>query len=312
MDKKPREFRPNLAILSALEKMAASIEIVEDNKPLPLVGPDFGLCPVCGGLGVYRLDVRWDDERFGKQYPCDNPDCEKAAENRARLAEALLTRSGVPGDYARLTFESFDALPDYLRAGKQMAADVLKAMVSAAGDNYNVNIAEYAGGDDDWRNWVTLYGPLGLGKTGLVCALVNALIAIGRAPVYYRMQSLFEEIQSRYDAHRESGPAQYLEMHGIPDTPTGVLNHIRDVDFLILDEMNIPGEVSNDKLRIIEEVIRYRMGHHKATVITCNLNTTGFKEHWGARVADPVFAMAHWIELTGQRLRASARPVKSY
>lgn len=292
-----------LPLVGYFEQLAASLKIVDDERPTPLTAPDFDLCPVCGGFGMFKYDVQFDDKRFGKLYPCDNPKCAKAAEDRERRAEVMLTRSGVPGEYRYLTFASFFDLPPEKRDGKETAAAALLDMLDNAANGCYIQMTDDG---EPARNWLVLSGPLGVGKTGLCCAFVNEGIARGLNIVYYRAQALFDEIQRRYDAANDTDEQRAVTaLTGVPYSATDVLDHIKDTPILVIDEMTVPA-ASADKLRIIEDLLRHRMAAGLPTVITTNHNTGAFEMQWGARASDPVMAMSYWLEISGERLRRDA------
>jgi DNA replication protein DnaC len=294
----------NGKLAALLARMAERIVITDepDERP-PLTAPDFSLCPVCGGFGVFKYDVPYDDSRFGKMFPCDNPKCEKAAEDRERRSEAMLTRSGVPGEYRFLTFATFYELPPEKRDGKETAAAALLDMLDNAANGFYIQMTDDG---EPPRNSLVLSGPLGVGKTGLCCAFVNEGIARGIPMTYYRAQALFDEIQRRYDAANDTDEQRAITaLTGVPYSATDVLDHIKDTPVLVIDEMTVPA-ASADKLRIIEDLIRHRMAAARPTVITTNHDTNAFRKQWGDRAADPVFAMSYWLEITGERLRRDA------
>lgn len=270
------------------------------SSPVADAPPSFA-CDVCEDRGVVRVDLPYDHPQFGKLFPCPNPNCPTANANRASASARLLKRSGLPAKYAALNFNTWYALPDYLRAGKELAA--ASAWLFARGGAFTLDEAaatlDYALiGADEPREWLVLQGGLGVGKTGLAAAAMNQMALVGRAALYYRVGDLFADVQSRYGQTEGASADQLLE-------------EVKSAPALILDEMNVP-RVSDDKQRIIEEIIRYRHGRDLPTLITCNVDAKAFAAMWGERTADVIFEQAHWIIVKGERLRRRAEIKESF
>jgi len=112
------------------------------------------------------------------------------------------------------------------------------------------------------------------------------------------LQDMFTEIQSRYVATE-------------PPTADEIVKSIKTAPVLVLDEFNVPN-VSADKSRLVEEIIRYRHGNRLATIITCNVNPQEFESMWGGRTADVTMESAHWIELGGAKIRKTDSAIRSF
>lgn len=264
-------------------------------------------CDMCDGLGVVRHDVPVGHPDFGKLHMCPDPNCPIAAKIRTSRAKVVMSRAGLPGEYRNLTFNSFYDLSPDDRYGKELAAMCAFNMAKAAGSGYYYNIREAVRPlrprdadryEDIPKNWLVLQGDLGLGKTGLAAALVNWVGAQGFASTFYRAAEMFADIQSAY-SRRDDGPDS-----------NDVLSNIQKCDLLIIDELNMTP--SADKVRIVEEIIRYRHARALPTVITCNVDGLGFKELWGVRTADVVMEMAYWVKMGGRKLRHTSEPVESF
>lgn len=273
-------------------------------------------CQVCGDRGIVGISKDRDGAivgpghpLFGKSIPCPAADCEEGSKARRNRFERLLSKAGLPDTYKSMTFASFGELDSQQRRGKELAAGAAYAFANSSGRNHMYSLQEAAAavtGDQslinrqspEAKNWLVLQGGLGMGKTGLAAAIVNEMSA-GLVPVlFFRLQEMFQEIQSRYG--KDASP-----------TADELILEIQRAPVLILDEFNV-SNVSNDKARIIEEVIRYRHGRSLATVITCNVDQRGMSAMWGDRTADVIFERAHWISLGGQKLRRTNSAVESF
>jgi IstB-like ATP binding protein len=296
------------ALEKALLKLSESITIDDTLPPSPPV-PTPPPCPVCCGRGMVGVNVPPGHAMFGRLIPCPNKACEAGQTVRIQRYSRMLSRSGLPDTYRSLSFDSFYDLPYEQKAGKELAAAACFVFASAGADSHYVSLSKSAAlvtNDpsmvnrlpDDSKNWLVLQGGLGMGKTGLAAAVVNEILAHGMPVLFYRLQELFAEIQSRY---------------GRTESPTAdeLIIEIQRADVLILDECNIPN-VSADKSRLMEEIIRFRHGRSLPTIITCNVNQSGFAQMWGERSADVIYERAHWIVLTGQKLRRVGREIASF
>lgn len=271
---------------------------LEPSPPVPPAPPS-PKCPMCGDFG-WIIGKSLDCPN-GKPMICPNPNCTVANEQRIASAAKQLQRSGLPSRYAALSFTSWYALDAAFRQGKELAAGA--AWMFAQNRPFSLNDAAVAAGYDtigetEARSWLVLQGGLGVGKTGLAAAAINEMILNGRSVLYYRTGELFTDIQSRYG-----------QSDGVSaDT---LIESIKSAPALVLDEMNVP-RASDDKQRIIEEIIRYRHGNDLPTLITCNVTTKEFSVMWGERTSDVVFEQAHWIVVQGARLRRSAKIQESF
>ncbi|MCC6974559.1 MAG: ATP-binding protein [Anaerolineae bacterium] len=262
-------------------------------------------CVHCRDLGFISFLVPLGHPKFGKAAPC--PHCALGQGHLNRRADLLLKRAGVPDAYRTLSFESFVALPEGLKQGKLLALHALWAL--AQNPEKGLSLRDVVAQETDLNPeafpahhapWLMLYGGLGMGKTGLAAAFVNQIVLTGVDVLFYRLQELFVEIQSRYG---ESGMAD--------DTQ----ERISRTQVLVLDECNVPtnpnGTASVDKRRILEEICRFRHARRLPTVFTGNLDQSAFTRMWGERTAS-VVCEGHWLELTGVPLRLRARTVKSF
>jgi hypothetical protein len=60
--------------------------------------------------------------------------------------------------------------------------------------------------------------------------------------------------------------------------------------------------ITDDRVSILEEVVRYRDGHQQPTLFTTNWDLPTFLDRWGMQIGD-IVAKAHWIKIGGLKLR---------
>lgn len=301
---RPARFRDNSAFMERISAILANIRIVPDDVQAEPI-----TCPDCDGFGCVRYDVTEDDPRWGKLLPCPNPDCPVRAVHREAAYNALLQRAGVPGLYKDLSFNTFFELSAAERQGKELAAACCWEFSENEGQMVNlrravtlVRPAEAPRYADVSKNWLVLQGGLGVGKTGLAAAVVRHLSERGVQAVFFRLQEMMTEIQSRYGGDDEEG-----------ENADAVLSRIQHSPVLILDECNVPGKTaSDDKARIMEEIIRFRYARQLPTLLTLNIDYDQFKMQWGERTADVVQASAHWVPVGGPRLRRTDTAIRGF
>lgn len=260
------------------------------------------VCQQCDDYGMVYDDVPVGHPRFGKLFPC--PYCEKgAAMKRDRMARAV-KNSGLPAEYARLTFDTFSKLSIDERRLKNHAAGAAYLFASGGGQPFTLkDAAAVMGVDKEFehdapRSWLVLTGEPGMGKTGLASAVVNHL-SMQRIPVLFvRVRELIRNVQESYG-------------DGSGERADSLQQLVQTVDYLVLDEFNLPN-MKPDRLEIMEAVIRGRYANRLPTMATTNWTQEEFASNWGVWVGD-IMAMAHWLKMGGVKLRhTSAGEVESF
>lgn len=268
--------------------------------------PELHMCEACADTGYVRYNVPLNHPDFGKMRDCPAAGCEAAAANRERRAALRLKSACVPDKFGELTFGTWANLPATARAGKDLAAAAAWTFAQAAPE-CSFSLAEAAAAvgvsgehDQEARNWIVLQGDMGLGKTGLAAAAVREMSERGHSAFFYRLAEMFKDIQRGYQ----------------DGTADSTLTAVQTAPALVLDEFNVPtgsdGKASADKQRLLEEIIRYRHARALPTLITCNLDQRELSKMWGERTVDVIAEAAHWIVLTGVKLRRGAKSTKSF
>ena len=285
-------------------KLKQAIANLEQFNAPPEIVP---ACEWCNDMGVVRVaDQNPGDFYFGKLVPCPNRDCVKGNEQRIKVWNGRYGNARIPDHYRELTFESWQALPDKYKAKKGIASWAAYLFATSP-DHYmtRLEIFQAAGIDDPdaglpdrKKNCIMLYGGVGMGKTGLMAAAANKLIAAGRSLLYIREIDLIAEIQKQY------GRTEY-------PTAETVEADFKTAPLLFLDEIGDESAYP-DRLRRIETIIEYRRAMYLPTFMTTNLNQIEFRQAWGDRTADRVINMAHWIECAGVKIRQTEQPLKVF
>lgn len=278
-------------------KLAAEIERLGE-----LPSPSAPACSTCNDLGVVSVNAPVGHELFGRLFPCPEPGCEAGNKTRAVVWENKYKAARVPPLYQDMTFTSWDSLSDLDKVGKWPGWAAARLFLDRP-DHYITayEIYEFVGltappRSDKRKNSLMFHGPVGLGKTGMMAAIINGLFDLGRPVLYFRARDMISEVQARYSATTYPQAKDVkAEMIAAP--------------YLAIDEFNVQNETP-DRLEIIEDIIRGRMANRRPTLMTSNLDQTAFYAAWGERTADVTIAMAHWIEFAGPKLRDSSPTIR--
>jgi DNA replication protein DnaC len=125
-------------------------------------------------------------------------------------------------------------------------------------------VQEYSAG----QAGLLFVGPVGIGKTHLACAVLQSLISKGYTGLFYSYADLLTEIRNTYN---DTGSAKYfLDENGNRwETESQILNHVTNVDVLLLDEL---GKVRASEwvLDKVREIIGGRYNKKRTTLATTN------------------------------------------
>lgn len=119
---------------------------------------------------------------------------------------------------------------------------------------------------------VVMCGSVGTGKTLLMAATVNQLLAAGKRCRIVKMLDLIRELK---DCWRR----------GADFTETQLIKQFSNIDLLVIDEVGIGYGSDTEKLFIFD-VIDGRYNNMLPTVLVSNLDITGVKQAVGDRVVD--------------------------
>ena len=266
-------------------------------------------CWTCDDRGFVTPNVPVGDPRHGQPELCPK-NCAAAQALRRDHQQRVHTLMRLPAEYQGCTLESFYALVQAspaLWTEKRLAYEAAVAFVQAAIDDFYVDFAEIARraggkGEPDWRNCLIFSGDYGVGKTGLLASIGNAVTPLGVTALYIRAMSGLKAIQDRYSHDWRDNP---------PDDPFGnvesgnIVDQLSSVPLLLLDEFDLPNlKLDGDKADKMQHIIRMRHSRRLATVITTNLRTLkDIGLRWGEPTAQVLGQMAHFIPVGGIALR---------
>lgn len=288
------DFTAWKAVFQKMQDGMRVIDVPEEARPS---------CPMCEDTGYIRLNIAdIHDPRFGKLYPCPEPNCPARLRNARQQAESVMRFSSWNDSYYGLTFDSFKQLMSdaNVRNGKRGAYAAAFAFAHCDQQPFTLTqAAQYAIGQnwpgDDGRvsNSVVLTGDVGLGKTGLAVAAANALLHRAKPVIFIRVLTLIDYIRETYKPNWDGESAQDR------------INRLSSVPYLVLDEFGIKAYTDN-RLENVEQIIRGRDRAGLPTLITTNLNLQQVYELWEPQIAD-IVAKYHWVTMGGAKLRQTAQ-----
>jgi DNA replication protein DnaC len=238
-------------------------------------------------------------------------DCEIAQARRAtygqvaqgrqqRQLDANFQAAGIPERFLRLTFET---LPPRYRKGKEQAIAMARMFLDLGHadpsriSEYDTNLNHSS---KRQKPGLCFVGAPGVGKTGILSVAFRERVQRGEAGLWIELYDFFVEIQGEY---------------GKPDgNADGKLKAAREAPLLFLDDCGDPDRRKNgngiapetdDRRRILWQLVDYRHGAGLSTLVTSNLSRTDFERQWGTRLAARVWEMCWVIPVGGVDLRAA-------
>lgn len=136
----------------------------------------------------------------------------------------------------------------------------------------------------------TLIGSVGTGKTHLAQALVKQLVKSGFDCKYYTVSHLFREIRSCYSPKAVK-------------TEVELFNYLKNLDYLVIDEIGGKTKISEDELNNLSSVIDDRYMAQKATMLISNLMPEEIGELLGDRIKDRLFQVNQYLVLAWDSYR---------
>lgn len=265
-------------------------------------------CEACQGTGYIRYDVPFGHPYFGRMYECDVPGCPVVESHQRQRADRMMQHSTWDVDYNQITFQSFAAIVDEFQNGwdgKRGAFAVASVFSIWNGHPFTLNEAAQHVWQTSWpksdnrpSNSGVFTGDVGLGKTGLLISATNLLQANNKPVVFIRTRELITRIQETYKPNYEGESADQR------------LKFYSSVPHLILDEFSLEN-YSDDRLEIIETVVRSRDRSGLPMLYSTNMSLTDVYAKWKPRIAD-IVAKAHWVQVGGVKLRQTREKAETW
>lgn len=293
---------------ASLNRLLATLE--KQYGPVPELIIEPPACSLCNDTGWIPYGVQYGHENFGKNMRCTNPNCPKVREMFQAQTEKMMQFCTWESSYGSWTFESYikqvDKLGQGVWDGKRGAYAAAFAFATNGGNPFGLQAAAKAAFKTKWAgleedrlsNSVVLTGDVGLGKTGLAVAVVNYLRARCQPVLFIRVQELIRRLQETY--HRDwTGEST--------DTRS---RFYASVPYLIIDEFGMKN-YSNDRLELVENIIRERDRRGLPFMATTNLTKDDTYDNWKPQIAD-IIAKSHWVQIGGVKLRQTANRTEAW
>lgn len=229
-------------------------------------------CRKCSDLGFVRADVEIGHPDFGRAVRCS---C-KSDEDRAAHAKRAQEASNLKGRLLAKTFATFDCS----RSPSAREACAILREFSDAPDG-----------------WLLLMGNRGTGKTHLLAAVANALMAAGDArwaPLYVVVPDFLDYLREGYDAEK------------LAENASRRMRDARDCPVLLLDDLGV------EKRTLWTDEQMYRLLNHRyneglPTVIASNVSLDELEPRIASRMQDS--SLVRMVVLAGedQRIAGSRR-----
>jgi DNA replication protein DnaC len=211
-------------------------------------------CPICQGVGYYRLDVPLEHPDFGKLQICT---CRQGQVSQ-HIHRRLFALSNLES-LSHLTFENFKPRG---RVGLRPAqAESLELAYNQA--------FQFA---QSLKGWLMLQGGYGCGKTHLAAAIANFAVSMGVPTLFLTVPDLLDSLRFAYD-----DPESTFEQR---------FDEIRDAPLLVMDDFGTQNATGWAREKLFQ-ILNYRYINHLPLVVTTNLLLGEIEERIRSRMEDP-------------------------
>ncbi len=223
-----------------------------DVRPYDLPGdPD---CPICHGVGYYRLDVPLGHPDFGKMQICT---CRQGQVSQF-IHRKLFALSNLES-LSHLTFENF--LP-------RGHVGLLPAQAESLEYAYN-QARQFA---QTLKGWLLLQGGYGCGKTHLAAAIANFTVSMGVPTLFLTVPDLLDTLRFAYDDPEATFEERF--------------NDIRNAPLLVMDDFGTQNATEWAREKLFQ-ILNYRYINKLPLVVTSNLVLEEIEERIRSRLGDP-------------------------
>lgn len=210
-------------------------------------------CPTCEGRKWVRLDVPFNDSRFGNIVPCSCQEQPLESQLHTRLR-----RFSNLGPLSEITFATLDISGNSTDTQRQQSYQ--EAYQAAT---------EYA---ENPYQWLLFLGPIGSGKTHLLASIVNRCLELRTSALYISIPDLLDHLRSAYAP-------------GSDVTYDELFDHVRNVPVLALDDLGTHSSTpwAQEKLN---QILNHRFNRLLPTVIAVGSPLNRLDEQLRIRLDD--------------------------
>lgn len=141
---------------------------------------------------------------------------------------------------------------------------------------------------DDAKS-ILLTGETGVGKTHLALSTLKEILREGYTGLFVSLPTLLTKIKNTYDKNNTSGVSV-----------DKILNLIREVDLLVLDDLGAEAGTNHDIQKVFE-ILDSRQG--KSNIYTTNLSKSDFEETFGKRNFSRIMKDTYIVPVKGNDYR---------
>lgn len=211
-------------------------------------------CPICGGLGYYRVDVPVGHPDFGKVKICA---CRKN-QIQKQIKDRLFAMSNLD-ELSHLTFENF-------KPRGRIGLGPLQADTLERAYNHAQQFAR------SLKGWLLIQGYYGCGKTHLAAAVANYAVSMDINTLFITVPDLLDTLRYSY-----SDPDATFEER---------FEEIRNVPLLIMDDFGTQNATPWAQEKLFQ-ILNFRYINKLPLVITTNLSLEEIEGRIRSRLLDP-------------------------
>lgn len=234
------------------------------------------ICPICHGTGYIRYDLPVGHPDFGKAFPCQCRQEERAARRLQRMQR--ISALDLLHD---MTFDTFIAEPPGLTREKahnlRMAFDTCR------------DYAQHPSG------WLVLSGGYGCGKTHLAAAIAHARLEQGQPALFMVAPDLLDHLRSTFAPNSETSYDQLFE-------------ELKSTPLLILDDLGAQSNTAWAQEKFFQ-LLNYRYTAQLPTAITTNQRIEDMDPRLRSRLLD--IRLVHLFPILAPDFRSDRELVAS-
>lgn len=257
-------------------------------------------CETCGDRGVIEVLTIDGESRFldrhenGNSFLWDNPraqlsvmacHCQQTKLAQRQIDSIMNGDAQVPAEFRGCTFETWDALPDRLKLGKDTARITCEYFAESELYNPETNETKYG---------LVLAGPVGTSKSGLASAALTARAGRGQSVLWIDFRHFLRKVRATYERDHET-------------TYDEIITAATNVGCLLFDDFGDAERddrpVTDNVREICYDVIGERYNQHRATIITTNLTPEQMREQFGDRLVSRIMRICYWQQMGGENIR---------
>jgi DNA replication protein DnaC len=212
-------------------------------------------CPICQGVGFYRMEVPVGHPEFGRIHICTCRQQEVVQQVHQRL-----TRFANLEAVHQFTFDTFQ--PE----GRQGTLTPTQAISLRTAYK---TCQSYAG---NLEGWLLLMGPFGCGKTHLAAAIANQSVSLGVPTLFLTVPDLLDWLRFAYQDKETTFEQRFEE--------------IRNIQLLVMDDFGTENATPWSQEKLFQ-IINHRYLNRLPLVITTNQPMDTIEERIRSRLQDP-------------------------